>query len=370
MSKDFIAGQTAPSLPTKTINCYRSGVPIAQVTALCSQGWPMLNEFQQVMIHPIYGMNLAKLILKAKEHYTKGEDNAWLGVNHHANELRLCMSAIMYALDCIWQAPQDSKHHLPSLPSFAVAVGSCTRLLNLAAWYHFGTSKRLLFPQYRVSLFNENPNWENFSGWLDTADTIREEWEAGRAENVRQDEVRKRNEALLTVRADSVYKRIDLNKVWAWIEIQMAGNKSYPAGRRETFKNLFMKGDTNPEDWSSDDIDDLVEAILVTCDVGNEIMHFVQTRLRHIREIVVDFYSSFTIIGRVTAEGNTAHPDLSPLEQAKQEQLFGEYDRKVASLSELPPPPNRADYASLALFLRAQAQHNILVRRFNLQKGQ
>jgi hypothetical protein len=168
------------------------------------------------------------------------------------------------------------------------------------------------------------------------------------------------------VKAEHIYKRIDFNKVWNWIDIQMSQSPSYPAGRRVTLKSLFMRGDVAPEDWTTDDVDDLVEAILLTCDCGNEITHFINTRLSHIRALIIDFYSSFTLLSVGNQGDSHAHPDQ---QQTKQElEFFGEFDRKVESLSELPPAPKRESFASFALFLKAQAQHNLLVRRFNLNK--
>jgi len=112
-----------------------------------------------------------------------------------------------------------------------------------------------------------------------------------------------------------------------------------------------------------DDVDDLCEAIFDLCDQGNEITHFIRTRMNHIRAILNDFYGSFTI---VSSGGDSAMPSEDQTSQEKE--FFAEFDRKVESLESLPPAPKREHFASLALFLRAQAQHNILVRRFNLFK--
>ena len=356
--------QTSSSLPTKTINCYRSGLPLASVTAICSQGWPLLNSFQTRLLHPIYEMPLSKLIVKLKDHLTVAEQAEWLIQNHEITEIKLCMSAIMYDLEAIWQAPAESKQHIPSLPDGKVAVGSAARLLGLANWYHFATTKRLKFPQYRISTYNNNTNWENFSAWLDDAETIRDEWQSKKSEHERAEEVRKREAALLTVKAENIYKRIDFNKVWNWIDIQIS--TEYAAGRRATFKELFMRGDISPEDWIADDVDDLIEAILTCCDTGNEITHFIHTRLNHIRAIINDFYGSFTLLDTVRNENNNAHPDTV---QTKQEQeFFGEIDKKADSLEELPTAPKRESFASMAHFLKAQAQYNLLARRFKARK--
>jgi len=353
----------ASKLPSKTIYCYRSNVPLASVTAICSQGWPLLNSIQTTLLHPIYGMPLAKLLLKLKSHLDQAAQDAWK-IEHHAMvDMQLCTSAIMYSLDAFWQAPPESSQHIPSLPSESVVIGSAARLISIASWYHFGTSKRLKFPQYRVSKHNSNTRWENFSAWLDDAETIKQEWEGvvKKVDNV-IDEI-EAQAALQEVHAEKVYKRLDLRKVWGWIDTQIS--TEYSEGRRETFKTLFLKGDVTPEDWIADDVDDLVEAVLLCCDAGNDISHFIHTRLNHIRQLIADFYSSFTLLGKVVADN--AHPDIAQTEQEKQ--LFGELDSKAAALTELPPAPKREQFASLGLFLKAQAQYNLIARRWNARNS-
>lgn len=359
--------QTA-MLPTKLIACYRSGVPLASVTAVCSQGWPLLTSFQAALLHPIYQMPLSKLVLKLRDHLDVAETTEWSLTEHELSEIKLCMSAIMYDLNAIWQAPQDSKQHIASLPTTPVAVGSAARLLSLASWYHFITSKRLSFPQYRVSPHNNNLGWENFSAWLDDAFEIKTDWESVKSRHEQAEEFKRREAAIQTIKAESIYKRIDFNKVWNWIDIQLADHAEYPLGRRATLKELFMRGDLAPEDWCADDVDDLVEAVLSCCDCGNEITHFINTRLNHIRQIINDFYGSFTLLSTVASDGKLAHPDAVHTEQEKL--FFSEIDNKLDALSAVPPAPKRESFASTPLFLKAQAQHRLLVRRHSLRAEQ
>jgi len=356
------------NLPTKIIYCQRSGLPLASVTALCSQGWPFLNNVTGTMLHPIYNMELTALIVRLRDKASVAHDAAWFVESHIMDDIRVCMSAIMYSLDAMWLPPAaDSFHKIePSLPATSVAVGSAKRLLDLASWYHYATSKRLSFPLYRATSKNKNLDWSNFKDWLDTAWDIRKEWEEGRSEAERQELLRKRNEALLTVKAEDVYKRVDFNKVWNWIDVQLAANKEYPVGRRETFKSIFMKADTNPEDWTVDDVEDLQFAITECCDIGNEITYFINRRLNNIKAGISAFYSSFTLITHVASDN--ANPEMSEHEQAKTQQFFSEFDRRVESLESLPPAPKREQFASMAHFLKAQAQHNILARRFEMAK--
>lgn len=356
-------------LPTKIIHCPRSGLPLATVTTICSHGWPLLSAFQTTLLHPIYNFPIEKLIIKLDSELREAEQVAWCIDPTGETEIRLTMSAIMYALEAIWQPPVEATHLWkqlePSLPSWAVAIGTGGRLVKLASWYHYATSKRLEFPRYRISTQNSNTKWENFAAWLDEAFEIKTDWEQGRDKLSHEEELRKRSAALLEVRADSVYKRIDFNKVWNWIDVQMAQYPAYPAGRRETFKTIFMKGDQSPEEWTVDDIEDVHFAIVETCDIGNEICFFINNRLRQIRAVIEDFYSSFTLLSKVSGEGIDALDAVTPAEQAASSNFFSSFDKRASELETLPEAPKRESFASYPKFLQAQAQWNILKRRYD-----
>lgn len=357
-------------LPTKIISCPRSGLPLASVSAICSHGWPLLSAFQTNLLHPIYGFPIEKLLLKLDGDLREAEQVAWCIDSSGEVEIRLTMSAIMYALEAIWQPPVEATHLWkqlePSLPSWAVAIGTGGRLVKLASWYHYATSKRLSFPLYRISTTNNNTKWENFAAWLDEAFEIKSDWENGRDKLAHEAEMSKRTAALLEVRAESVYKRIDFNKVWNWIDIQMATDPRYPAGRRETFKTIFMRGDQAPEEWTVDDIEDVHFAITETCDIGNEICFFINNRLRQIKAVVEDFYSSFTLLSNVSSEGLDALDAVTPQEQAASTAFFSSFDKRASELEQLPEAPKRESFASFPKFLQAQAQWNILKRRYDL----
>lgn len=356
--------------PTKIIHCPRSGLPLATVTTICSHGWPLLSAFQATLLHPIYNFPIEKLIIKLNSELLEAEQVAWCVEATAETEIRLTMSAIMYSLEAIWQPPVEATHLWkqlePSLPSWAVAIGTGSRLAKLANWYHYATSKRLAFPLYRISTQNSNTRWENFAAWLDEAFEIKTDWEQGKDKLSHEDELRKRSAALLEVRADSVYKRIDFNKVWAWIDTQMKVDPRYPAGRRETFKTIFMRGDQAPEEWTVDDIEDVHFAIVETCDIGNEICFFINNRLRQIKAVVEDFYSSFTLLSKVSSEGLDALDTVTPQEQAASNSFFSGFDKRAAELETLPDAPKRESFASYPKFLQAQAQWNILKRRHDL----
>lgn len=359
------------ALPIKTIYCVRSGLPLASVTALCSSGWPLLQTINTSLLHPIYNMPLSGLLVKFKHHLDTCEEAGWFVPNHEIVEVKLCMSAIMYQLDAIWLPPIEAVHLWqqlePSLPMESVATASANRLFKLARWYHYATSKRMEFPRYRISKKNDNLQWQNFSAWLDDAFSIKTEWERGRKELEREHQLRLRTEALHTINSEAVYKRIDFNKVWNWIDIQLAVSPKYPLGRRVTFKSLFMSGDMKPEEWTLDDVEDVQMAVLECCDMGNEISHFINKRLSHIRAMIRDFYSGFTLLNDVSGKSEINEAQ-SEREREAEQQLFAEYDRKITDMAELPPEPTREQYPTLGRFLQAQAQHRILVRRFEESK--
>ena len=155
-------------------------------------------------------------------------------------------------------------------------------------------------------------------------------------------------------------RKVSLRNVWSWLELQLKAEVK--DGRLETWKSLFFTGDLAPEDWLADDVDDLAEAVAEYCDIGNEIMYFVRNRLQFIREQITEFYGSFTIV-RTTADS----PQFSQMSD-KESELLQEYDNKVSLLDDLPPPPQQKDFATLVLFLKAQANYNILKSRWELIK--
>lgn len=357
----------ASSTPHKLIHCQRSGILLAKVEALCSNGWPLLSAptFEH-LVHPVYSFPLDKLILRYKEQLSLAEQAEWCLADRELTELGLTMSATMYAIDCIWQPSIEAAYkQQPSLPCLATIAGSAARLLSLSCWYHYATSKRMSFPLYRISALNNNLGWENFSVWLDDAFEIKADWEAGRTQLERDELLKKRTDALLTVKAEHVYKRIDFTKVWNWIDIQLVKDGRYPAGRRETFKSIFMKGDVTPEDWLVDDVEDLQFAIVECCDIGNEITFFINTRLNSIKAVIEDFYGSFTLLTH--SVDDVSDDCMTLLESEKTNAFFSNFDKKLEALQdsgiELPPAPKREGFASLGLFLKAQAEWNILSRR-------
>lgn len=357
------------SQTTKLITCQRSGVPLMEVTTLCSNGWALLSQpLLTTLVHPIYNTPLDKLLRKLTAQLLEAESNEWNVPGTAVSEMALSMSAIMYELGAMWQPNLDAiksgRNIESSLPAPKVTIGCAARLLDIAGWYHHETSKRIKFPLWRPSRASGNINWHGFPAWLDACCELRDEWNSAKRKAEDPELLDSTERALATVHMATVFKRIDVNKVWNWIELQAKEhNAKYSSGRRETLKTLFMNGDMTPEDWMPDDCDDLIEMVTDCCDIGNDITHYIRNRVTNIRASINDFYGNFTIIGHASSDTSSGL-DLSKKEQDAQDQLFNEYDNKIAQLTSLPPKPTAEQYTNKIMFLRAQAEWNILSRRF------
>lgn len=343
-------------MKTATIYCQRSGIAIAQVRTLCVDGFPFIKSMDGLLYHPIYNKNLDSLLALLRKDLQAAKEADWILSESAAQHAALCMSAILYKLGAL----QDD---YACLPCDKVVIGSGNRLLALTNWYHHATSKRLQLPRYRPHRDNLNVGWDNLSGWLEACEEVRTVWETGKDANKKAAELTELTaKTQLSVRT----KRNDLPGTWNWIAVQLSGN--YPDGRIHTWKDLWMNGDIEQENWCLDDVEDLMFAITECCDVGNEVMHYVSNRIKHLKEMIRDFYSSFTILSTRSGDAS-AHPDLTEAERAKEKEFFSEIDDRASKLTELPPEPQRKDFASMALFIKAQAQHRLLVRRFSLQQS-
>jgi hypothetical protein len=260
----------------------------------------------------------------------------------------------MFNLDSIKQSQ-------PSLPSFPVAAASAGRLLGISKWFFYVSSQRLAFPLYSVSKLNDNLEWQNFKHWIDSAYQIRQDWSSKSKELKRDAEQKAMSESLKEIKSEH-YKRIDTKKVWNWIWLQL--DDKYEPNRIEDFKELFLNGDMEAHDWNVVNVDGLREAIYLHCDQGNEICFFIKKRLDGIAALIEDFQSSFTLVSRVGSDTFGAEGVQTPQESL----FFSEFDEKAKSLEAMPEHPKREDFTSFGLFLKTQAQWNILNKRFKQLK--
>jgi hypothetical protein len=344
-----------------TLYCQRSGIAIAQIRLLTVGGAPYVRDASKLLYHPIYAKSLDEVIRITKRDLRDLEVEQFNPNAKLLQSLQLDISAILYKLGALLD-------DYACLPNTKVTVGSANRIVSLASWYHHATSKRIKFPRYHPCKENSNDRWNNLSSYLDACFAVKDDWQ-NKVREVEDEELKEMRElALLEVKKSTTYKRIDHEKVWNWMATQM--EDKYSAGRLVTWHDLWKNGDIEQEKWTVDDIEDLQFAVIECCDVGNEIMHFISTRLKHIREMIKDFYGSFTLLTGSRSVGTNAHPDLTPEEKEKEAAFFSEYDRRIESLSELPAAPQRRDFANVALFMKAEAQHRLLVKRFNAKRGE
>jgi hypothetical protein len=220
---------------------------------------------------------------------------------------------------------------------------------------------------YSVSKLNNNLQWDNFKVWCDDSFAIKKEWSLGRAELDINSEIEARKAETNEVFATDVYRKLDFNKVWSWMELQILADGRYPPGRVTTFRSVFKTGLVTPEDWTTDDIDDVSLAVIECCDCSSDIMIFITKRLNSIRAAIDDFYSSFTLLGSTKSVMNK---DTTVKEALVTAEFLGTYDKQAEAISELPAAPKREDYDSLGKFLKASAEHNILAKRFALKASQ
>lgn len=355
---------------TRVIHCQRSGIPLVEVTSLCSNGWALISQpVFTVFVHPSYNLPLGKLVRKLELQLIDADQAEWDMPPAQITEISLTISAVMYSLEAMWLPTDDAlsngRNIEPSLPDLKTTVGCADRVLELASWYFAETSRRILFPLWKPSKNAGNLNWHGFSGWLDACSEIKEDWCKAKRRSENADLTRSTEDVLKLVSQAQVYKRIDTKKVWNWIELQASeyGTK-YPVGRRQTLKTLFMEGEGQPELWCSDDVDDLVEMVLETCDIGNDITSYIRNRASNIRAAINEFYSDFTLITRrgVAEDGGL---ELTPKEVAAEATLFAGFEAKLNTLDSIPGKPNPADYPNRVAALKAQAEWNILSKLWN-----
>lgn len=331
--------------------CSVSGAVLGTLEVSIVEGnLPFVQNFNEVqLLHPFFGQTDYNLLRKFDESLKWFAEHGWQPNLPQLLRLQVLMSATMHRMGSLKQETQ-------TLPSYAITAGCAHRLYVLAKWFLMESSRRSILPTFSVAKRNDNLQWENLRFWLDEVAEVRERWRTRVSEIERETELRSKEVALREVMSSHT-RRVNLKNVWGWIELQL--KMAIKDGRLETWKSLFMTGDLAPEDWLADDVDDLSEAIAQHCDIGNEIMYFVRNRLQAIREQIIDFYDSFTIVR--TSVSSVTHQN-----NEKEDAILGEYDAKLEILGELPPAPQQKDFATVGLFLRAQAQHNILKSRWEL----
>jgi hypothetical protein len=335
------------------VSCGLSGVVLGTLQVQLVEGSiPFMQDFNRLQIlHPFFAQTDYHLLKKFKESLDWFNDMEWYDRADQVTRLQVLTCCLLHRLDVL-------KQEVPGVPSWPVTAGSAARVYHLAKWYLMETSKRTPLPKYSVSRANDNVGWINLRFWLDDCYDIKSLWEKKTRQIERDEELKLRDAAVKSIKSQH-YTRIDNRKVWNWIALQLAGVVGLK--RLETFKSIFMSGDLEPELWLIDDVDDLIEAIVEHCDIGNEIMHYIRTRLSAISEHINDFNNSFTVVGRIIDAPATTKKEIEA-----EAAFFGSFDEAAKVITEVPPEPQQKDFATLGLFLKAQAQWRILKGRFDL----
>lgn len=334
--------------------CRRSGVLLGQFIPTIREGRDVyVTHFHDsILLHPVYGYDQTKLAQRLHAALYSAAELSWDVSDQHKERIQLLCSAILWKLECI-------KQERPTLPSWKIAAGSAHRILVLARWFWFVSSRRLSFPIYSVSLRNDNLDWRNIKLWIDAAFQVKTDWETKSRKAAQRQELIDAGETTQLILRQKLYKRLDLKKIWNWIELQIIDD--YGSGRCATWKTLFLDGDLESHLWLADDVDDLSEAICDCCDIGNEVSFFISDRLKGIRACINEYRGGFTLI-------SASKDSVDSETQTSQElSLIAGLDAQAEQLQEMPPKPEQSSYPTLGAFLKAQAQWNLLNKRFTLR---
>lgn len=342
----------------KIIYCQRSGLPLLVAKPVCTLGYPLLSmpEFS-TMVHPIYGWKFGKILNSYGRLLEDADEADWKITDEEIQNISLRMSALMYSMDCMWVPPaitiEGGWNIEPSLPSRQVTLQGAPRLYTIALrYFHF--ARKLDFPTFRVSKAAGNLNWHGLLGWLDEVEDIISDAEKQIKREENKELLRARASALKSVRAVDIYKKLNLQKVWNWMDMQLAEDRvKFPLPRRQELKDFFLNGHASPEYWSLVDCDDLSMGLVELCDNGNEISHFIHARIKILRDGIRAFYSTFNVLGpALEAEG-----DNDPFAPSAEElQKKKELEEKLSTITE---PPKPGDYPSRIAFMKAQALYNL-----------
>lgn len=338
---------------TKDIYCRTSGVLLGHIQVAIVEGHMtyLQSHAESVFLHPFYGLDSVVLMKKLESSLHAHQESGWTPSEAEKLRLRLLCSAVMHHLGVLKQSE-------PTLPSHVIASASAGRLLGICKWFWFTSSQRLQLPQYSVSKKNENLEWQNFKFWLDGAYEVRHEWTSTSREMKRDAEKKLMEQAMSMLRSEHI-RPVDKKKVWNWIALQLEGGKVHQS-RIDLWKELFLTGDTNITDWHKDDVEDLQFAIAQHCDTAHEILFYVNQRLNGIKSMIQDFFGSFTLLTTVQKDH---YGEEGETEEEKQ--FFAGFDKQAEALEELPGAPKREDFATLGLFIQAQARWNILKKRWD-----
>lgn len=347
------------SLTKRDIQCRISGVVLGTLDLYLTEGMmAYLTAVDETLFrHPFYGLSWPVLSKKLDEAIQLTEEAKHCELSDwQQKRLQLLVSAMAHSLGTV-------KQDAPCLPPFAVAAGSARRLQVIAKWWNEKTTKRTYLPTLHISRLNGNEGWDNFKYWLDACFDLRNEW-ATKVRKMEHDaQMREASEDVEEIRQELV-KRIDVTRVWNWIDLQLSEAKDISLNERNRWKRLFLRGDLEPELWHLDDLEDLILAMAEHCDTEHDIMFYIRKRTSGIKALMQDFYNSFNLLSSPSGALPT-----NDMRTEKETEFLADFDKQAAALEELPAKPDPSQFTSKGLYLQAEARWNILRNRWEQLTG-
>lgn len=353
--------QVAQVAQTSTINtssllsidmvCSKTGVLLGVFQATIVEGSvPLLhNVSESLFYHPFFGLSDGVLLSKFDDAINTLINDDWeLRNQHNLTKLQVLTAVIIDRLGCLVS-------RRPSIPDAKIAVASCVGLRSVARWFLTETAKRPLFPAYvpESSSAALAPGWSTLRAWLWSCFELRTEYQTKIRKINQEFESRTRFEATREVTNLSVgYRKSDLKKIWNWLAIQLEDNVH--SGRLETYRQIFLLADIEPELWNLDDIEDLQIDIQAYCDETANVFSFAMRRCRALAEFIGEFYDAFKMVR--SGDLGTA----SELEKRCAEELESQLAEQLKEVVEL-VEPKEAEYSSRAMYLQARAKYNLLL---------
>lgn len=312
------------------IHCQYSGVQIATLDYEIVAGhMPYLSHWDNmVAMHPIFSLSQAKLLAFARSEWNrlakKSEDNE--ATQGEETLLRICFLAVLHSLGSIVQ-------EAPSLPPIAVVQSNMLKLFNLSAWKYYLQSKRFEFPEFKINRFNSNDRFENISYYIDACFQVKQDYEDGINDLVEQEKIIQAEKALKALR-NSWIVPVSNKQLFRWIKAHLPERYQNDVW----METIFCGSEQKILAFDKDEIEMLEHIIVGECPGGNAIMFAVRKRLDQIMQIYVDNKEAFTV--------DFAEFDLDSSLQAA---------RDSSKAPQSIEAPKQSDFASKALFIRANA---------------
>lgn len=349
------------------IKCRKTNVLLGTLTPyLVEGGIPFVRHFEETAFeHPFFALSSPDLIKRLRKEIgdmidpnevmeiSMDLEAAQEGKEDKFLKLKILMAVALDRLGCLKIHPRQ----IPTLPSTAVAIGSCGRLLAILTWYVFQTSRRMPLPSYCPCKETANEDWKNFRFFLDACFAVLDAWETEVRKKENEQVKLLQEKALREVSFEfNSYRRADKNKIWIWIASQLE-DEIHP-NVLARYKKIFLSASLMPEDWHVDDIEDFIEAIFKHCDTNSNVYSWVHKQLLATKEFIQDFYEAFSVVTIDSLEDQT---------ESQPNKILTALADETKEMQALPPKPQEKDFKIRALYLRDLARWELLEAEFKKQ---